>query len=265
MANVTYGELADGAASVSEQSGVQAEICRDHLFDASTLQVRLPGGYRIMAATELASQDENLAALIKRDPRYGSYAFGSLCFVLADSFVVDGVRAHGSGPIPMAFWWARIAPTDSVKTDPRMKGRVNWVQLGSWYSGSGTDQARIRRNDPMAKFVELRVEEVGKDLWRMEMALPDGTVRADVRVNGPRVVRKATGPGFMTVLCSGENVEEFMVYTYFGHHHRHAAGVWSATGRHAFNAAFRIGGETEVFKTLFQDGWQARAGLYRHR
>jgi hypothetical protein len=265
MANFTYGELADGAASVSEQSGVQAEICRDHLFDPSSLRVRLPLGYRVMAATELASQDENLAALIKRDPRYGSYAFGSLCFVLADSFLVDGVRAHGRSPIPMAFWWARIAPTDSVKTDPRMKGRVSWVQLGSWYSSSGTDQARIRRNDPMATFVELRVEEVGKDLWRMELALPDGTVRADVRVNGPRVVRKATGPGFMTVLFSGENVEEFTVYTYFGHHHRDAAGVWSATGGHALNEAFRIDGETEVFKTLFQDGWQARAGLYRHR
>jgi hypothetical protein len=263
LADVTYGELPAGAESVSEQSGVHAEICRDHLLDPSLANVRLPDGYRFATAAELAAKDEALATLLSRSPRYGSHAVGSLCFMLAEAFVVDDVRAHDAGPTPMAFSWARVTPSSDTAADPRMKGRISWVQLGSWYSDRGTDRARIRHTDPMAQFVELRVHEVAPDRWSLHMALPDGVVRADVRVNGPRVRRNAPQPGFMTVLFSGDSADAFTVFTYFGHHHREAAGRWTASGRNAFATAFRIDGEADAFGTFFQDGWQARGGLYR--
>jgi hypothetical protein len=39
-AQAPYGELAPGAISYSEMSGVDAEICRDHLFDSSSVELR---------------------------------------------------------------------------------------------------------------------------------------------------------------------------------------------------------------------------------
>lgn len=264
-ADTAFGELADGAVSISEQSGVRAEICRDHLVDASAVTMRLPAGYRLAAAADLAAKDEALATLIAKNARYASHAVGSLCFLLADSFVVDGVRAHGDGPVAMAFWWARVAPIGDADSDARMKGRLDWVQLGSWYSHVGTDRVRIRHTDPMAQFVELHVREVAPDRWRMRMALPGGDVSADVSTSGPRIRRKAPQPGFMTVLFSGESADEFTVFTYFGHHHREAKGAWRASGRGVFADAFRIPGEAEAFGTFFQEGWQARGGLYRGR
>jgi hypothetical protein len=265
FADVTYGELSAGAESVSEQTGVHAEICRDHLLDPALAKMRLPDGYRFATATELAAKDEALAKLLARSPRYASYAVGSLCFMLADAFVVDEVRAHDAKPTAMAFSWARVTPTSDAAPDPRMKGKVSWVQLGSWYSDRGTDRARIRHTDPMAQFVALRVDQIAPDRWRLRMTLPDGVVRADVRVSGPRIRRNAPQPGFMTVLFSGDSADAFAVFTYFGHHHREATGRWTATGRNAFAAAFRIDGEADAFGTVFQDGWQARGGLYRRR
>lgn len=265
FAEVAYGELPPGAESVSEQTGVRAEICRDHLLDPSLATGRLPDGYRFATAAELAAKDEALATLLARNPRYASRAVGSLCFILAEAFVVDDVRAHDSGPTAMAFSWARVTPSSDAGTDPRMKGKISWVQLGSWYSDRGTDRARIRHTDPMARFVQLGVHEAAPDRWRLRMSLPDGVVQADVRVSGPRVRRNASQPGFMTVLFSGDSADAFTVFTYFGHHHREATGRWTASGRNPFASAFRVGGEAEAFGTIFQDGWQARAGLYRRR
>lgn len=263
MADATYGELAGGAESISDQSGVHAEICRDHLFNSATVQARLPRGYRLAAAAELGTKDERLSALIRRNPRYASYAVGSLCFILADSFVVDGVRAHGHGPTPMAFWWAHIQASDEAGIDLRIKGNVSWVQLGSWYSDTGTDEARILHTDPMAEFVDVRVAEVAPGRWHMQLVLPTGVVSADVRTAGPAIRRNAPQPGYMTVLFSGDSADAFTVFTYFGHHHREATGQWRATGNNMFARAFGMRGEADAFDTFFQEGWQARAGLYR--
>jgi len=53
------------------------------------------------------------------------------------------------------------------------------------------------------------------------------------------------------------------VFTYFGHHHQGATGSWQATGAGVFSSALALPGEAQVFGTFFQDGWQARSGLYR--
>lgn len=262
-ADSRYGELKPGAVSQAEQSGVQCELCRDHLFDPATVSARLPDGYRFILASEYAKDDSAVAALVAKDARYASYAVGSLCFILADTFVVDGVRAHGDGPTPMAFWWTHAEPVPGTSPDPRMQGKLEWLQLGSWYSNKRTDRARILATDPMAEFVDVRVQRRGPNAWRVRLPLATEVVQAEVRGNGERKKRKATGPGFMTVPFTGTSADRFTVFTYFGHHHQAASGTWQARGRGVFTAAFGLPGEASAFGTFYQDGWQARSGLYR--
>lgn len=262
-ADSPYGELKPGATSQAEQSGVQCELCRDHLFDPAAVVSRLPDGYRFISASEYAKDDSAVAALVAKDPRYASYAVGSLCFILADTFMVDGVRAHGVGPTPMAFWWAHAELAPGASPDPRMQGKLEWLQLGSWYSNKGTDRARILATDPMAEFVDLKVQRRGPNEWRMRLPLATEVVQAGVRGSGERIKRKATGPGFMTVPFTGGSADQFTVFTYFGHHHQDATGAWRAKGRGVFTSAFGLPGESAAFGTFYQDGWQAKSGLYR--
>lgn len=260
-AEVGYGALAPGAISYSEMSGVRAEICRDHLFDPSFAKVQLPAGFRLTSAATAAKRDTQIASLLKRDHRYATYVVGALCFMSADSFVVDGIRAHPPGSTSMAFWWARAERDGGGEKDVRMLGKSEWVQLGSWYA-RGTDEARIIRTDPMAQFVDLDVRESEKDQWRMRLVLANEVVTANVRVSGERKKRSAPQPGFMTVAFSGDSAGLFTVFTYFGHHHRPAEGTWEAKGTGAFANALTIPGEASAFQTFFQDGWQALGGLY---
>lgn len=258
-----YGELAAGALSVAEVSGVQCELCRDHLFDPARFSTRLPDGYRFVSAGDYAKGDSAVAAMLANDPRLASWAVGSLCFVLADTFRVDGVRAHARGPVAMAFWWAHAEATPEAAPDPRTQGRAEWLQLRSWYASRGTDRERIRTTDPMAEFVDIRVRRLGPNAWRLRLPLDGEEVQADVRGTGQRTKRKATGPGFMTVPFTGESADRFTVFTYFGHHHQPATGTWRAKGRGVFTSAFALAGEAEAFATFYQDRWQALSGLYR--
>lgn len=262
-AEPTYGELKPGAISQAEQSGVQCELCRDHLFDPASAPARLPGGYRLVTAAEYARDDSSVAALVAKYPRYANYAVGSLCFMSVDTFLVDGVRVHGKGPTPMAFWWARAEPTPGTQPEAAMQGSTQWLQLGSWYSSRGTDRDRIRSTDPMAEFVDVRVTNRGPHRWQLRLPLGQEVVRAEVRGDGVRVKRKSNGPGFMTVPFTGNSAGWFTVFTYFGHHHQAASGTWRASGRGVFQAALELPGESSVFGTFYQDGWQAKSGLYR--
>jgi len=264
-ADAIYGELEPGAISRSEQSGVQCELCRDHLFDPAMAPVRLPEGYRLISAAEYAKEDSSVAALLAKHPRYEGYAVGSLCFMSVDTFLVDGVRVHGDGPTAMAFWWAHADTTPGTQPDPSMKGRVQWLQLGSWYSSRGTDRDRIRSTDPMAEFVDVRVTRRGPHEWEMRLPLDREVVRATVRGDGVRVKRRSNGPGFMTVPFTGNSAGTFTVFTYFGHHHQEATGTWRASGRGVFHDAFGVPEESSVFGTFYQDGWQAKSGLYRFK
>jgi hypothetical protein len=258
-ADVTYGSLPPGALSTNETTAVAAEICRDHLFNPKLVRARLPKGYRLISAEEYAKNDPGLAELIKSKKKYRTYAVGSLCFMSVGSFVVDGIRMHSAAPTPMAFWWAQATgPRDS-----RMQGKVDWLQLASWYSQDITERARVVANDPMAQFVDLNVTQSEPGLWRMRMALANEVIQAEVRASGDRKPRKTPQPGFMSVPFTGDAAGSFWVITYFGHHHQSADGKWSATGKGVFRDALSIPGESAVFMTAFQDGWSALSGLYK--
>ena len=253
------GTLPAGAISTSDTSGVSAEICRDHLFDATSMHLKLPTGYRIRPVQEIASSDAAVAELVRLNPALKSHAFGSLCLMSVATFIVDGTPVHTAGAMPAAFWW--VAADGPPHAD--MRGNVQWVQIGSWYSTSTGHPTEIRRTDPMARFTRIEVDRVSPDAWHLRLVLPTETVEADVRATSPSTPRKASGPGYMSVPMSGESAEYFSVYAYAGHRVRKATGVWRTTGSGVFSAAFAIPKEASVFETLFQEGWTARSGLYR--
>lgn len=262
--SVTYGPLPDGASSTGEVSGVGAEICRDLLLNPLRIRQDLPADYRLLTAREVATEDPRINQFlgdqdpVARGASLSEYAVGSLCFLSVGNSVVDGVRVHGPGPTPQAFLWARA----EGPRDPRMLGKVQWVQLASWYSRNVRDQARIVASDPTAEFVELQMDLIGPNRWAMQLALPTERVMADVTGSGQRAPRKAPQPGFMSVVLSGSSADRFQVFTYFGHHNQDAHGAWRAEGTGLFSSALGIPGEQAALGTYMQDGWQARFGLY---
>jgi hypothetical protein len=253
------GKLPVGAISTSETSGVSAEICRDHLFDAASNHLKLPTGYRFRPAEEIASSDPAVAELIRLIPTTKSHAVGSLCLMSIATFIVDDKPVLTSGTMPAAFWWVAAEGPPHAE----MRGKVRWVQIGSWYSKETGHIEQIRRTDPMAQFTMIKVERVSPDDWHLSLVLPSETVEADIRTTSPSTPRKASGPGYMSVPMSGDSTEYFSVYTYAGHRIRNAKGDWRATGTGIFTAAFAIPNEASAFETLFQEGWTARSGLYR--
>jgi hypothetical protein len=263
-APVTYGALPIGASSTAESSAIGAEICRDLLLDPAQIGQRLPTGYRLLTAREVAPEDPGISRLLDDlrpaagDSRLADYVVGSLCFLSVGNAIVDGVRVHGPGPTPQAFLWAR----SHGPRDPRMLGKVQWVQLVSWYSRDVLDRTRILASDPTAEFVDIQMDRSGPNRWSMQLTLPTERVTADVTGSGKRIPRNAPQPGFMSVALSGASADRFQVFTYFGHHQQESRGKWRVTGTGLFSSALALPGAETVLGTYMQDGWQARFGLY---
>lgn len=257
----SLGKLPAGATSTNLVSEVAAEICRDHVFDPALANIVLPKGYRLATLSEYSQGDPEAAKLMKQSPALKDHAVGSLCFMSVGQFVIDGKRAETPSPMPMAFWWARA----TGPRDPRMQGKVEWVQLASWYPTGAADRAAIVATDPMAQFADLNVVRIQPNQWRVSLALPAETIEADITTSGERKRRKAAEPGFMSVPFSGKSADRFWVITYRGHHHQNAAGQWRASGKGVFANAFSLPREAAAFGTLFQDGWTALSGVYTQR
>ena len=161
----------------------------------------------------------------------------------------------------MAFWWARAeGPRNS-----RMKGKAQWLQIGSWYSRDITERAKVIATDPMAEFVDVQVDQLRPTVWRLRLVLNDEVVDGAVRCTGELTKRRSSGTSFMSVPLSGAGAGYFWVISYFGHHHKEAQGHWRSAGTGIFSDAFQIPDEARIFSTLFQNGWSARSGLYRDR
>lgn len=59
-ADVSFGELPAGAISTNVMQDVYAEMCRDHLFDPSLIETRLPENDRLILAAEPMAQFADL-------------------------------------------------------------------------------------------------------------------------------------------------------------------------------------------------------------
>src|SRR6185436_19707294 len=101
--------------------------------------------------------------------------------------------------MPAAFWWVAA----EGHAHAQMRGKVRWVQVGSWYPTGSPDRERIRRTDPMAQFVDVVVKRDGDDRWQVRLALPSETVFGDVRTTSPAVPSKSPQPSYMSVPMSG--------------------------------------------------------------
>lgn len=252
------GELPPAASSTNVVSDVGAEICRDHVFDPAKVSLTLPKGYQLVRLNEYSQGDPDAAKLLGQNSALASYAVGSLCFMSVGKFVIDGKTVTPS-PMPMAFWWARA----TGPRDERMRGKVEWVQLASWYPAAAQQREAIIATDPMAQFADLSVLSSAPNQWRLRLVLADETIEADVQARGERKRRRAAEPGFMSVPFSGKSADRFWVITYHGHHHQDAQGQWRAQGKGVFSSAFAIPDEAKHFGTLFQNGWSALSGVYR--
>jgi hypothetical protein len=115
----------------------------------------------------------------------------------------------------------------------------------------------------MAEFVDVELKQFEPNAWRLRLVLPGETVSAEVRSSGHRTRSSAAQPGYMSVPMSGGSAGYFTVFTYFGHLHQSAQGIWRATGTGIFSDALAISNDSSVFGTMFQEGWTSRSGLYR--
>jgi hypothetical protein len=243
-------------------SDVHGEICLDYLFNGASLKVRLPVGYRLISAADLAKEDSRIRPLIQRDRAYASYALGTLCFISFDTFLVGGVSAHPKGATAAAFWWVRTEGPPVERRDSRMRGDTDYVQLAMWFAQEGNDPARIVKGEPMAQFVDLAVRQIQPTRWQLRLVLPTETVEAEVRLEGKRTTMNRPTPGYVTLPHSDDYADYFTVFTFFGHHHQPAKGQWRAHGTGVFSDVLAKSGESLTLGTVFEDGWQARYGLY---
>lgn len=260
-ADPLLGDLPSGAISTSETRGVSAEICRDHLFDPALTALKLPAGYRLRTAEEVAASDPALATLLETNPSAKGFAVGSLCVMSFDTFVVDDKPLGKPRNMAAAFWWAAAEGPEH----PNMRGKHRYVQIGSWYSKDIGYARQIRRTDPMAQFTQVEVQRLTPDSWHVSLRLPAETIEADIHATSPARARGTGGPGFMSVPMSGEGANYFAVYTYAGHRIRDAEGEWRAIGKGVFAESFAIPKEATALGTIFEEGWVARAGLYSLR
>lgn len=253
-----FGELPDGSLGTAETYGVSAEICREHVFNPAATALSLPEGYRLHTVSDLARRNNSIKSLLEAHPKIHGYALGVLCFLRADKFVVEDTPDQTVQPVLAAFWWASAeGPLHSS-----MRGKAQWVQLGSWYASNTPNRPAILKADPMAAFADLEVVEHASNRWRMRLVLPDEVLVAEALSSHARTPSAATQPAHMSVPMSGRSKDRFTVYTYFGHVHRSAQGTWRATGSGVFSEALAVAGEDEAFETVFQEGWSSRSGLY---
>lgn len=253
-----FGELPGGSLGTAETYGVSAEICREHVFDPEAASITLPQGYRIISVLEAASKNPALKSLLEANPKVRSYALGVLCFVSAERLVVEDSSGEAIRPALIAFWWASA----HGPRDPGMRGKVQWIQLGSWYSSETPNRSAVRKADPMAQFVDLTVRQASPNRWSIRLALPTEVVSAEVEASKTGTPSTVSQPSFMSVPMSGRSAAYFTVYTYSGHVHRSAQGTWRATGSGVFSDALAVVGEHEAFDTVFQEGWASRSGVY---
>lgn len=254
-----FGELPANPISTVEVAGVAAEICRDHVFDPSNAGRTLPAGYRFVSIAESAVTEATHAAFLLANPRRGHYAISSLCFLAFDTMKVDEAPMQFGKHLQTAFWWASARGPRHAD----MRGKSEWVQIGSWYSSKSDNREQILKADPMAEFVDVEISQSQPDAWRLRLVLPTETVVADIKVSGQRRRSNAAQPSFITVPMSGASANYFSVFTYFGHQHRSAEGIWRATGSGLFRDAFATQNDSSMFRTVFQENWSSKSGLYR--
>jgi hypothetical protein len=260
-----FGQLPDTPLSQTITSGVRAEICQQHLIAANVRTRSLPAGFRLLTVADRASTSKQFRDLLLERPEYATYGFGSLCFLEAESVVVNGMPVRASGLLLSAFWWAAVVPTDSAPPrDPRVRGTTRHAQLASWYAAEVIDRALITASDPMAEYAPVEITSLGHRHWRVALSLPNGKVEGEIRGKGDRTkMYPGSEVRFMTVASTGEHAKYFTVYSYYGHYGESASGEWSSLGEAPVALAAKHTGAALGLNTEVQDSWRSLSGVYQ--
>jgi hypothetical protein len=258
----SFGPLPAGPVDRWELGGIRADVALQHLITPSLLTGRVPPGLRPRTLVDAARADPFAASFLADHPEYADHALGVLDFLSLDTLLIAGRRIGGGAPALAAFWWLQLMPSDSM--DWRARGPTS-MTLGFWLTDT-TGAGVARRVWPPIEVARLAVQPADTTGWTLRLALPDAEIRGACRLEGPTIVARYPLPAYTTLWAGDRAGTVFSIWTFYGHRARRCEGAWEATGDHPLAIALRTTPPdypTPSMRAVFEDGWHARAGVYR--
>jgi len=186
--------------------------------------------------------------------------WASLLFIAADTLRVGAreVADYGAGPTMAAVW----IEEERELTDPRTQGFQSDAEARIWYEDESV-AAELREMGLSAAASRVRVLP-RSDGWSFELSTADYRISGECVFSGPREEIEYETPAFVTVPHGSEPTSFFWVYTFAGHHVQPCVveGL-QLSGDDALVGALRAAAASENLFANVQDGWHARAALYR--
>lgn len=253
-----FGKLPPNQISTWELSGVRTEIAIGHFVDPLVVREKLPLGFRPQTVGEFAKNDPGIAKWLEDHPRYSGYLVATLLFTSLD-LVVDGANVSKRGPVRFADWW--IWGTAAAPLDKVALGDVA-LQLASWLPDTGISRAKLAA-DPTISFGKVEVVNTKPGEWQVRLKIRRGEITGEVHEQGERTEIKYPLPAYSTIFLAGSNPSRYAIFTYYGHHLRDVKASWKFTGNHLLTRSLSDMKAIYPFRTVIQDGWRARAGLYK--
>lgn len=253
-----FGKLPANPVSTWELSGVRGEIAIDHFLDPAVFKERLPQGFRPLTVGEAGPE---LAKWVESNPKYSSYYVATLVFSSMETWVVDSTNIGEGGRAPFAAWW--IWGTATPPLDKVALGGVS-LQLAAWYPDSGPNRRKLAP-DPTIEFAKVELVNTKPGEWRVRLKFKGGEITAECREAGERTEMKYPLPQYSTIFLGGPDTSKYMIYTYYGHHARAIQADWQFAGDHPLIRSLSAMKNIYPTRTMLQDGWVARAGMYKMR
>ncbi len=254
-----FGKLPTNPVSTWELSGVRGEIAIEHFLDPALFKERLPKGFRPLTVGDAAQGAPAMTKWLESNSKYSGYYIATLLFSSMETWVVDGTNIGEGGRAPFAAWWiwgSAVSPLDKVAL-----GGVS-LQLAGWYPDSGANRRKLSP-DPTIKFAKVELVNTKPGEWRVRLKFKDGEITAECREVGERTELKYPLPQYSTIFLGGPDTSKYMIYTYYGHHERAIQADWQFAGNHPLIRALSAMKNIYPARTVLQDGWVARAGMYK--
>jgi hypothetical protein len=251
------GELPPGYSSRQDIGGVRVEIVLILLVDSAVAAAHVPTGLTLLTLQQIAINDTATARFLASRPHLTAAVPSVLLFSAVDSLTIDD-RAPMANTA--AAWWLQARSIQHI--DERARGR-NWVEVAFW-TPDPTFVRLLRPYWPRVREAPVTITRVDGDWW-LALSLPDGTIRGRCTPTGPRLPADYPLPDYSTVWSAGSEPTAFTIYTGFGHHTRDCIDEWTAEGTNSLVGAVNatLKDPPPWMATVMEDGWRARAGVYR--
>jgi hypothetical protein len=259
-----FGPLPPGAIDRWDLDRIRADIALQHLIDPALLVGRIPAGLTARTLRSAAGSDPFVASFLADHPELADHALGVLGFLALDSLTIGGRSVGSRQPVLATFWWLQLAPSDSIEW--RTRGPTS-LTLGFWLADTA-EARRARSVWPSVRPADVQVRQTDSTTWDMRLVLQDAEIRGRCRLLGSRVTARYPLPAYTTLWAGDEETRVFSIWTFHGHRARRCEGPWEAEGEHPLAVSVRrtpADYPTVSMHSVFQDGWSARAGVYRRR